>query len=320
MTKKLSVFVVATASVALVLSGCGRGPGMDGMEMPDDMPMAPAYIGTWHFAVPVATEVTFDGGAFTVTVGRGRTVPIGLEMPFAVITTVEVKGTIVAQDDGFMLTVGEDADSVVIGFINNVPEAVQTSALAGVKQLLAEAATEPVIIAVDEEADPATMTVTGSFISTLIGLSENAKLKGCKDMPCSAPYVMQWWNTLNRPQMVAALYGDMATPRQAAAAMMMYANLDPITKGRVDVAAAQINGHVSYDSVGEWWESLDCREMRIAVGDGNTHDPMSAYCAHYPGSGAEKILGEMEKDFVDKVGMALLGLDEPGTYPPEDEG
>ena len=43
MTKKISFFVVTVAAVTLVLSGCGKGPGMD---MPDehghgaDMPMS----------------------------------------------------------------------------------------------------------------------------------------------------------------------------------------------------------------------------------------------------------------------------------------
>ena len=33
MTKKISFFVVTAAAVALVLSGCSRGPGMDDMDM-----------------------------------------------------------------------------------------------------------------------------------------------------------------------------------------------------------------------------------------------------------------------------------------------
>ena len=48
MTKKISFFVVTVAAVALVLSGCGKGPGMDDME-PDDMAtVALPYVGTWH--------------------------------------------------------------------------------------------------------------------------------------------------------------------------------------------------------------------------------------------------------------------------------
>ena len=49
MTKKISFFVVTVAAVALVLSGCSRGPGMDDME-PDDMATVLPHIGTWYFA------------------------------------------------------------------------------------------------------------------------------------------------------------------------------------------------------------------------------------------------------------------------------
>ena len=57
--------------------------------------------------------------------------------------------------------------------------------------------------------------------------------------------------------------------------------------------------------------------MRIAAGDGNTADPMSPYCKHYPGSDfpQEKILGMDALEHVNKVGMALLGRDTPGEFP-----
>ena len=128
-------------------------------------------------------------------------------------------------------------------------------------------------------------------------------------------YAMRWWNVLTAEQMVAALYGETATPEQAAAAKKMYAQLDDATKAKVNAAAAEIYGAGGFTSVGEWWESLDCRKMRIAAGDGNTHDPTSPYCAHYPGSGAPKILSADAKAHVDKVGMALLGRSDPGVYP-----
>ena len=41
---------------------------------------------------------------------------------------------------------------------------------------------------------------------------------------------MRWWNVLTAEQMVASLYGDQATPAQADAAKMMYAQLDDATK------------------------------------------------------------------------------------------
>ncbi|MDE0228217.1 MAG: hypothetical protein OXJ62_05105 [Spirochaetaceae bacterium] len=129
-------------------------------------------------------------------------------------------------------------------------------------------------------------------------------------------YAMRWWNVLSAEQMVAALYGDQATPDQATAAKKMYAQLDDATKAKVNSAAAEIYGDGGYTSVGQWWETLDCRLMRIAAGDGNTHDPTSPYCAHYPGSGAAKILSADAKAHVDMVGIALLGRSDPGVYPP----
>ena len=42
---------------------------------------------------------------------------------------------------------------------------------------------------------------------------------------------------------------------------------------------------------------------------------MSPYCAHYPGSGHAKILSDDALAHVNRVGMALLGRTDPGTYP-----
>ncbi|MDE0025471.1 MAG: hypothetical protein OXP69_13765 [Spirochaetaceae bacterium] len=133
-------------------------------------------------------------------------------------------------------------------------------------------------------------------------------------MVTSPDYAVRWWNSLSPEQMVAALHGDMATDEQAAAAKKMHADLDFATTYHVDLAATKINGHLSFDSVGAWWESLNCQLMRIAAGDGNTADSMSAFCAHYPGSDHEKILGEEALAHVHKVGMALLGRTDPGMY------
>ena len=103
----------------------------------------------------------------------------------------------------------------------------------------------------------------------------------------------------------------------------MYADLDPETKKLVhDAAQARSTAVAVSSSVGEWWESLDCRLRRVAMGDGNTDEPDSPYCAHYPGSGMSPTLSDMEEEGfsrlqqVNMVGMALLGLSDPGVYPP----
>ena len=144
-------------------------------------------------------------------------------------------------------------------------------------------------------------------------------LAGCRHAHLPAArdvdYAMRWWNTLNAEQMVAALYGTEATSAQAAAAKMMYDDLDGVTKAKVNEAAAEIYTHGGHSSVIEWWESLDCRLMRIAAGDGNTADPSSAYCAHFPDYVPEggKELSEAAQAHVRMVGTALLGLGYPSS-------
>ncbi len=159
-------------------------------------------------------------------------------------------------------------------------------------------------------AAPGLRTAGIAVTALLVIFSSNAR--GDEESP---EYAMGWWNTLNAAQMVAALHGDMATPEQTTAAQKMYADLDEATRALVDAAAKEIYGEGGHDSVGAWWETLDCRKMRIAAGDGNTADPMSPYCAHYPGSGAARILGAMQIAHVNMVGQGLLGRSDPGMYP-----
>ena len=133
---------------------------------------------------------------------------------------------------------------------------------------------------------------------------------------------MRWWDALNPTQRVLALHGSTATPEETASARNGYAALDPETKGQVNETAREIYGAGGFDSVGAWWQSLDCRLRRVAAGDGNADDPSSTYCAHYPGSGMSPTLGNMEAEpfntlqHVNTVGIALLGLSDPGVYPP----
>ena len=152
------------------------------------------------------------------------------------------------------------------------------------------------------------------ILAGLTACTQPGQEKPKADSTPDVEYAMRWWNVLTPEQMVAALYGDQATPAQADAARKMYAQLDDATKAKVNSAAAEIYGVGGFTSVGEWWETLDCRLMRIAAGDGNTADPTSPFCAHYPGSGATKILDAAAKAHVDKVGMALLGRSDPGVY------
>lgn len=321
MTKRIS-FVVTVVAVTLALAACGRGPGTGGTDtngtgtggggtMPTT-PTTPSHVGEWYFAPNAKVTLTED--AFTIAAGDGM-VPLGTEAPFDAVTKIAVSGALDVMDSRFALTV--DLTSLEVEYVDHVDSAQAALLTTAIRGAIQTAASGPATVEVNAMHDPPTMTVVAEFITPLLGLPKDARLRACKDMPCVAPYAMEWWNSLNAEQMVAALYGDMATPDEAAAAKMMYEALDDLTKMRVDLSAVMINGHVSYDSVGAWWESLNCREMRIAAGDGNTTDPTSAYCRHYPGSDfpPEKILSEDALAHVNMVGMALLGRDDPGTYP-----
>ena len=140
------------------------------------------------------------------------------------------------------------------------------------------------------------------------------------DDPPTVPHndaAMRWWDALEPTQRVAALHGDTATPEQTAAAENSYADLDAETQGLANAAVEAIHGDIEFSSVGGWWQSLDCRLKRVAVGEGNTEDTTSLYCAHYRGSGRTPLLGTDEKADVDRIGQALLGRMDPGVYPPD---
>ncbi len=57
-------------------------------------------------------------------------------------------------------------------------------------------------------------------------------------------------------------------------------------------------------SVDTWWDSMDCRLRRVAVGDGVTDDPTNPWCQ---GTFAE--LGQAEKDRVEAIFEALTSID-----------
>lgn len=130
---------------------------------------------------------------------------------------------------------------------------------------------------------------------------------------------MRWWDELTPQQRAAALHGDEPTADQRTATAKPYAGLDAETKGLVNETADAIDGDGEAASVGAWWWGLDCRLRRVATGDGNTDDPASPYCAHYPGSGQSPTLDDMHREHVNTVGMALLGRSDPGVYPPPRE-
>ena len=103
-------------------------------------------------------------------------------------------------------------------------------------------------------------------------------------------YAMGWWNVLSDEERVASLYGTEATEAQAAAAMKSYDALDGLTKTKVNFAAGEIFAG-GFGSVGEWWETLNCRTMRIAAGDGNTADHDESVLRALSGVGKDAVPG-----------------------------
>ena len=166
----------------------------------------------------------------------------------------------------------------------------------------------------------------GSGVSPLLGADEMAHVdrigQAFLDLMDPGVYppdivpAMNWWAALDPTQRVLALHGSSATQEESAAARNDYADLDPQTKRRVNDTAFDVFNGGGFDSVGAWWQSLECRLRRVAAGEGNAEDAESPYCAHYPGSGQSPLLDDMARQHVDAVGMALLGLSDTGVYPP----
>ena len=157
--------------------------------------------------------------------------------------------------------------------------------------------------------------------------------------PDNTAAAKRWWNALNGPQMVAALWGNDVTIEGdaqlgGAAAVADYIYLtrrmyddigEPIQKLALDAASmaratriknlindrfALISGG-SYDSAEEWWGSIGCLEMNIAVGADNEPRTDSGFCVGFDElskmqNRAEAIVSPKER--VLKVGNAILGL------------
>ena len=175
MTKKISFFVVTVAAVTLVLSGCGKGPGMD------DMDMALPYVGTWHLSLPVATTVKLEAAKFTITAGDGNTF-IGMEAPYNAITMIVVTGDFEVADAAFTLTVSGVDATFAAGVTTAEQEVLSAAILAG----LQVADDAPVTVTISDDGN--TMTLQGAFIVSLLKLpADTPALTACKDMACPAP-------------------------------------------------------------------------------------------------------------------------------------
>ena len=170
MTKRVSLFVAAAAVAALVLSGCGGGPGTSD-DMADDM----SLDGTWYFHGFVAM---IEGTAVTVTVGDG-TMPLSSDPPYSAVTQVIVKGTLTQEGTAHKLMLAEGSDAITV-----MPAAVSATVVPILTGVITTAQSGTVMITVADD----TMTIKGSFLDTLaaaLGTTvPETGLVGCKDAPC----------------------------------------------------------------------------------------------------------------------------------------
>ena len=181
--KKISLFVVTAAAVALVLSGCSRGLVTEAMETPDEQPPT---NGTWVFT---GFAAMIEGTEITVTVGDGMSPLPTTNAAYAVVTQIVAKGNLAPEGGtAYKLTLAEGDDALTVTVTDAAPLGADIAAKGFIRTLIMEAQDGDVMITVDEDADPDTITVMGSFLDKLwevleIGVPE-AGLTGCKDAPC----------------------------------------------------------------------------------------------------------------------------------------
>ncbi len=172
MRERASLVAVIVVAIALVLSGC------DSMT-PDPEPTASSLDGTWFFD---GFTAAIAGEDVTVTVGDGST-PVSMDPPYSAVTRIVVKGVLAVDGMAYKLTLSEEADAITV-----MPEAAGPSVAQGLQGLIQTAQAGTVTITVDEDADPNTITVGGSFIVALASaLGEPVtQVVGCKGAPCAA--------------------------------------------------------------------------------------------------------------------------------------
>ena len=171
MRKKTSLAAATVVAIALVLSACES----------TTTPAAPSLDGTWVFT---GFAATIAGESVTVRVGDG-TMPLSMDpmSPYAAVTQIVVKGVLAVDGMAYKLTLSEAADAITV-----MPEAAGPLVAPGLRILIQTAQAGTVMITVDADADPNTITVKGSFIVALASALGSAvtEVVGCKGAPCAA--------------------------------------------------------------------------------------------------------------------------------------
>ncbi|MDE0129318.1 MAG: hypothetical protein OXQ86_07120 [Gammaproteobacteria bacterium] len=176
----------------------------------------------------------------------------------------------------------------------------------------------------EDEVDARTTTIThtlsasGSDYGSGVTVPDvTVTAEGPSSRVPDLPHASRWWNQLTEVRRTKALFGDQATDRQTQMTIPLYEQLNGRYRRQVNDLADELLGP-GFESVGAWWSQLRCKKRNQAVGFTNVASPRRRFCdPAYPGTpDAEEILEGDQLKRVNKAGMALLGRDDPGEYPP----
>ena len=118
-----------------------------------------------------------------------------------------------------------------------------------------------------------------------------------------------WWAALGGAARVRALYGEALAPEaqaeREAGVAAHYTGLAPEVRALAAGAAVGLRGAGGHASLAAWWDGLDCRRRRVAVGAGSVADAASPWCR------AWSALGDTHRAEALRIGRALLGANLP---------
>ena len=183
MTRKIPLFAVTAAAIALVLSGCEDLTGTD------DMPTALPHIGTWYFAdpdpdddipVPPGARLVLGETEFTLAMGDDTGTMFTLFQTPGV-TKFEVTGTyMIGVDGNASFSLPDDLGSAVTVKPDELTSEIAPEVVTAAAALSADASAKVVF----DPVNPNRVTISGSFLPGLLSLPNVTEVTACKGAPC----------------------------------------------------------------------------------------------------------------------------------------
>lgn len=159
MLRKISLLAVTATAISLALTACVKAPSPS---------LTGSINGTWSFA-PSPVMATIEGTRVTLTADIPPRHP---DPRFATISRVVVIGILEEEETTFKLTLTEGDDAIVVTLVDDVPAQEQptqrTLATAVIRTAIEAAQDESFMLTLDTSDDVDTLTVKGSFITTLL--------------------------------------------------------------------------------------------------------------------------------------------------------